>query len=114
MPLILDLPVRPEEKPLLQFMARSATVGRPLATTPGVPADRVAALRRAFDAAVRDPEFIASAKKEKLEVRPQSADKIAEIIFGLLDSPANVRERMKVALTSKDLHELEQPAAKKK
>ncbi|MPZ38405.1 MAG: hypothetical protein GEU95_10100 [Rhizobiales bacterium] len=112
-PLILDLPVRPEDRPLLQFMARAATVGRPLATTPGVPSDRVAALRRAFDAAVRDPEFIAAAAKEKLQVRPQSADKIAEIIFGLLDTPTDVRERMKTALASRDLHKLDRPAAKK-
>ena len=113
-PLILDLPVPAKDKPLLEFMARSSTVGRPLATTPGVPADRVAALRRAFDAAVRDPDFIAAAAKEKLDVRPQSGDKIAEIIFGLLDTPAEVRERMKAALASKDLHELAQPADKKK
>ena len=44
-PLIIDQPVRAEDRPLLQFMANSSTVGRPLATTPGVPADRVAALR---------------------------------------------------------------------
>jgi tripartite-type tricarboxylate transporter receptor subunit TctC len=113
-PLILDLPVRPEDRPLLEFMARGSTVGRPLAATPGVPVDRVAALRRAFDATVRDPEFIAAVAKEKLDVRPQSGDKIAEIIFGLLDTPADVRERMRAALASKDLHELEQPAAKKK
>jgi tripartite-type tricarboxylate transporter receptor subunit TctC len=113
-PLILDLPVPPKDRPLLEFMARSSTVGRPLATTPGVPADRVAALRRAFEAAARDPDFIAAAAKEKLVVRPQSADKIAEIIVGLLDSPADVRERMKAALASKDLHELAKPAAIKK
>jgi len=112
-PLILDLPVPAKERPLLAFMASASTVGRPLATTPGVPADRVAALRRAFDAAVRDPEFIAAAAKEKLVVRPQSGDRIAEIIAGLLDTPADVRDRMKVALASKDLHALE-PAAQKK
>jgi tripartite-type tricarboxylate transporter receptor subunit TctC len=112
-PLILDLPVRPTDRPLLQFMARASTVGRPLATTPGVPAERVAALRRAFDAVVKDPDFIAAATKEKLDVRPQSGDKIAEIIFGLLDTPADVRDRMKAALASKDLHEIAQPAANK-
>src|SRR5450631_554346 len=47
-PLIIDQPVKPVDKPLLEFMARAATVGRPLATTPGVPAERVAALRAAF------------------------------------------------------------------
>lgn len=113
-PLILDLPVPAKDRPLLEFMARGSTVGRPLATTPGVPADRVAALRRAFDMAVRDPELIASAKKEKLLVRPQSADQIAKIIFGLLDAPADVRDRMKVALTAKDLQKLVRPAGKKK
>jgi tripartite-type tricarboxylate transporter receptor subunit TctC len=115
-PLILDLPVPAKDKSLLEFMARSSTVGRPLAATPGVPADRAAALRRAFDAMVRDPEFIAAAAKEKLEVRPQPGDKIAEIIAGLLDTPADVRERMKAALAEKGLVEREPPAgaAKKK
>src|SRR5438876_8370114 len=60
-PLITEQPVRPEDKPLLEFMARASTVGRPLATTPGVPAERVAALRAAFLATVKDPEFIAAA-----------------------------------------------------
>ena len=55
-PLILDLPVAPaQDRPLLAVHGARSTVGRPLATTPGVPADRVAALRRAFDAAVTRP-----------------------------------------------------------
>jgi hypothetical protein len=112
-PLILDLPVKAADKPLLEFMARSSTVGRPLATTPGVPAERVAALRKAFELMLKDPEFIAAAKKENLEVRPQSAGKIAQIIHGILDAPSEVRERMKEALKARDLHKLEQPAAKK-
>ena len=110
-PLILDLPVPAKDQAAAARSWRAAsTVGRPLATTPGVPADRVAALRRAFEAVVKDPDFIAAAAKEKLDVRPQSGDKIAEIIFGLLDTPADMRERMKAALAPKDLHELAQPA----
>jgi hypothetical protein len=101
-PLILDLQAKPEDKPLLQFMAHASTVGRPLATTPGVPAERVAALRIAFAETLKDPEFIAAAAQENLEIRPQSGEKIQEIIFGLLNAPADVRERMKVALTPKD------------
>ncbi len=112
-PLILDLPVPARDRPLLEFMARSSTVGRPLATTPGVPADRVAALRRAFEAMTKDPDFIAATEKEKLDVRPQSGNKIAEIIFGLLDTPGDVRGRMRAALASKDLHELELAAKQK-
>jgi tripartite-type tricarboxylate transporter receptor subunit TctC len=112
-PLIVDLPVPAKDKPLLEFMARGATVGRPLATTPGVPAERVAALRKAFDETVKDPDFIAAAAQEKLQVRPQSGDKIAQIIYGLLDAPADVRSRMKESLKAKELHQLEQPAGAK-
>ena len=100
-PLILDQQVRAEDKPLLQFMADSSTVGRPLGTTPGVPADRVAALRKAFEATVRDPDFIATAKKENMEIRPQSADVLTRVILGILNAPQDVRDRMKIALQPK-------------
>jgi len=100
-PLILEQPVPATDKPLLQFMANSSTVGRPLATTPGVPADRVAALRKAFDETIRDLEFIATAKKENMEIRPQTADILTQVILGILDSPPDVRDRMKIALQPK-------------
>jgi tripartite-type tricarboxylate transporter receptor subunit TctC len=103
-PLIVDQQVRAEDQPLLRFMANSSSVGRPLATTPGVPADRVAALRRAFEATVHDPEFIATAKKESMEIRPQTADVLTQVILGLLNAPQDVRERMKVALQPRDEH----------
>jgi tripartite-type tricarboxylate transporter receptor subunit TctC len=103
-PLLLDQPVKPEDKPLLEFMSRAATVGRPLATTPGVPADRVAALRDAFAATIKDPEFIAAAKYEHLDIAPMSADKLAEIIAGLLNAPQDVRDRAKAALEPKTEH----------
>jgi hypothetical protein len=112
-PNILDLQVKPEDKPLLRFMANASTVGRPLAATPGVPADRVAALRAAFVAMTRDAEFIAAAEKEKLDVRPQSGEAIAEIVAGILDSPPDIRERMKVVLQPKSVDIIEQPPGTK-
>jgi len=109
-PLILDQPVKAEDKPLLQFMAQASTVGRPLATTPGVPAERVAALRAAFQATLKDPEFIAAAAHENMEINPMNGDKMQEIIFGLLSSPKEeVRNRVKVALEPKKEHTLDKP-----
>jgi tripartite-type tricarboxylate transporter receptor subunit TctC len=105
-PLILDQPVKSEDRPLLEFMARASTVGRPLGTTPGVPAERVAALREAFAATLRDPEFIAAAASEHLEMRPMPAGKLTEIIAGLLNAPSSVRERVKAALLPKGEHTL--------
>ncbi len=103
-PLIIDQKVREEDKPLLYFMANSSSVGRPLATTPGVPAERVAALRKAFQAMVKDPEFIATAKKETLDIQPQTAEVLEKVILGILNSPQDVRDRMKIALQPKDEH----------
>jgi tripartite-type tricarboxylate transporter receptor subunit TctC len=100
-PLLLDQPVKPEDKPMLEFMSRGATVGRPLATTPGVPAERIAALRAAFDATLKDPAFIAAAKYEHLDIQPMPADKLAEVIAGMLNAPQDVRNRVKAALEPK-------------
>jgi len=101
-PLILDQKVRDEDRPLLQFMANSSSVGRPLATTPGVPAERVAALRAAFQAMLKDPEFIAAAKAERMEIQPQTAEVLQRTILGILNAPQDVRDRMKVALQPRD------------
>src|SRR3954467_4028224 len=83
-PLITELSDKPADKPLLEFMGRASTVGRPLATTPGVPAERVAALRNAFAATLKDPEFIAAAAREKLDVRPQTGETLQDVIGGLI------------------------------
>src|SRR5882672_2872522 len=106
-PLIVDQPVKPQDKPLLSFMAQSSTVGRPLATTPGVPPERVAALRAAFAATVKDPEFITAATQENMEIRPMTGEKLQDIIVGLLGAPPDVREHMKIALQPKDEHTIE-------
>jgi tripartite-type tricarboxylate transporter receptor subunit TctC len=109
-PLIVDQPVRAEDKPLLHFMAQSSAVGRPLATTPGVPRERVSALRTAFLATMKDPEFVAAAAHENLEFRPMTGDKLQEIIVGLLNAPQDVRDRMKAALEPKAEHTQDKPA----
>jgi hypothetical protein len=108
-PLITELSDKPDVKPLLEFMARASTVGRPFATTPGVPAERVAALRAAFEAMVKDPEFIAGAAASKLEIRPQTGPQLQEIVMGLISSPQDVRKRMKAALEPKAEEILDQP-----
>jgi hypothetical protein len=111
-PLILDQPVKPMDQPLLGFMARGATVGRPLATTPGVRAERVAALRAAFAATVRDPDFIAAAAREHMQIRPMTGDRVADVIGGLLNTPAGVRERVRAALQPKDDSTIAGPPSK--
>lgn len=100
-PLIVDQETTPENKPLLVMMARASAVGRPLATSQGVPTERVAALRSSFIATTKDPEFIKDAERSKLEVRPLSAEQTMDVINGILDAPQDVKDRMKIALEPK-------------
>ncbi len=106
-PLIVDQPVKPEDKPLLQL--HGAVLGGRTAVRhhAGRAAERVAALRAAFAATVKDPEFIAAAAQENMEIRPMTGEKLQEIIVGLLNAPQDVRERMKIALQPKDEHTVE-------
>lgn len=101
-PLLLDQPVPPEDKALLEFMSRSAAVGRPLGTTPGVPVDRVMALRAAFQAMIEDSEFKTDAEKHNMDIRPMTGEELEKLIREIVDTPADVRERVKKALEPKE------------
>ena len=101
-PLLLDQPVAPEDKPVLEFMSKAVMVGRPIGTTPGVPANRVATLRRAFDATLKDPEFIAEAAAQNAEIDYMSGEQLAKIIDDLISAPASVHERVKAVLRPKE------------
>ena len=101
-PLLLDQPVAPEDKPVLEFMSKAVMVGRPIGTTPGVPADRVTTLRRAFDATLKDPEFIAEAAAQNAEIDYMSGEQLAKIIDDLIGAPPSVHERVKAVLRPKE------------
>ena len=63
---------------------------RPMLTPPGVPAERVAALRAAFHAAMNDPGFIADAKKQHLDIQEVDGDSVAKIVERAYAQPADV------------------------
>ena len=100
-PLLLDQPVKPEDRPLVEFMSRSATVGRPLATTPGVPPERVAALRQAFEDTIRDPEFIADAASVHADITPMTGAELNDLIQKIISAPKVVKDRVKLAIQPK-------------
>jgi tripartite-type tricarboxylate transporter receptor subunit TctC len=63
----------PEKRPMAEFIASGTPFARALAVGPGVPKDRVAALRKAFDDLMQDQEFLAVAKKRRLDINPRNA-----------------------------------------
>jgi tripartite-type tricarboxylate transporter receptor subunit TctC len=97
-PLMRDLARNPADQAVLDFMSKAVSVGRPIATTPGVPAERVAALRKAFDETLKDPEFIQEAKTQRAEIQPMTGVELAQIIRDIIEAPAELRERVKVVI----------------
>lgn len=109
-PLMRDLAKTPEQKAILDYVSKAVAVGRPVGTTPGVPADRVAALRKAFDATLTDPAFIAEADKQKMEISAMTGAELQQIITDVLEAPVDLLEKVRVVTSSRDAKEL--PGAK--
>ena len=66
-PTLLEL-APPDKKDVVEFMSAATPFGRAMVMGPGVPADRVAAMRAAFDATMKDPAFLASAQKRQVDL----------------------------------------------
>lgn len=75
---------------ILQLVVASKDMDRPIVAPPGVPAERVKALQAAFHAAINDPEFLAVAAKQKLEIDEVSGEEVAEIIRSSFTLPRDI------------------------
>ena len=89
-PMALDLVKKPEDKSMLEFLMLQQEVGRPIAAPPGIPADRLAALRKAFDETMKDPQFLAEAKKLRLQIEPVGGVEMLQLIKRTYDMPKSV------------------------
>ena len=97
-PLVLDLAKTQADRQALELMMSPTLFARPFAAPPGVPADRLQALRAAFKETVQDPAFIADADKGKLEIEYVSDAEIVAVLKQLYATPREVVERVKAAL----------------
>mgnify|MGYP001195915338 CR=1 FL=1 len=89
-PAALDLVKDPHKKRVLTLILMRQETGRPVAAPPGVPEDRVAALRRAFDATMKDPAFVAEAAKLQLEIEPLSGAQIQKLLADAFATPKDI------------------------
>jgi tripartite-type tricarboxylate transporter receptor subunit TctC len=87
----------PEDRQVTGLYASGSGVGRSLLGPPDIPADRLKLLRGAFNAMVKDPEFVADIKKLNVELEPLPGERVQELITRTLAVPASVRERAKIA-----------------
>jgi tripartite-type tricarboxylate transporter receptor subunit TctC len=100
-PLILDQAKTEEQKQALNLALARLEFGRPFFMPPNVPVERVTAIRRAFDAVMKDPEFLVEADKLKIEVDPLTGEQVASLITEIYKTPAATVERVRDAMAPK-------------
>jgi tripartite-type tricarboxylate transporter receptor subunit TctC len=104
LPELPDVPAAPElassdiDRDMLRFFALKYDMAYTLIAPPGVPAERLAALRNAFDATMKDPEYIAAAKKISLPINPLSGDEVTKLVAQIQDAPQYVVDRLRSTL----------------
>ncbi len=97
-PLVTDLAKTEQQRQMLDLILSIQTMARPFAAPPDVPAERVDALRKAFMDATRDPEFIAAAKAQQLEVSPVGGERIQAMLARLSKTPKDVIRALRDAV----------------
>jgi tripartite-type tricarboxylate transporter receptor subunit TctC len=89
-PTMQDLGKNELDKRVLTFISVDSAISRPLVTSPGVPPDRVEALRRAFDATMKDPAFLAEAENSKTDINPMTGEEAQKIAEATINTPPEV------------------------
>lgn len=98
-PLAVSLAKTDEARLLLQAAIHDPnTITRPYALPPGTPKDRVEITRKAFMATMRDPEFLADAKKSKLDIDPMAGEEMEKIVEGYFKLDPAIVARLKAVL----------------
>lgn len=83
----------PKDRQVAELIVSQQIFGRPYLAPAGTPADRVAALRGAFAATIKDPEFLADANKARIDIEPLPGERVQEVVEKLFASPRNLVER---------------------
>ena len=84
---------------MLDLLTSGTNFGRNFAAAPGTPPARLEALRRAFDATMKDPAFLAEAQFMQADVQPRSGAELQELMARVYATPKPVVERLKALLT---------------
>jgi tripartite-type tricarboxylate transporter receptor subunit TctC len=97
-PLIVDLAKTDEQRKILELIFARQVMGRPFVAPPGVPRDRVEALRKAFMDTMNDKEFLADAEKAQLEITPVPGDQLEQLVRDLFATPPEIAKKASAML----------------
>lgn len=97
-PLLMDLAKDKKSRAILKLFSAQISLGRPMYVVPEVPSGRVAILRKAFDATMTDPVYLAEAKKRHFEVKPTSGLELQRIVADMMATPKSLLAEAKKAM----------------
>jgi tripartite-type tricarboxylate transporter receptor subunit TctC len=100
-PLLRELATSVEQQAVFDFISKAVVVARPIVTNPDVPPERVAALRRAFDAAMADPLLRDEARRENLDIGTRSGEELEAIVAEMLATPPAILAQVAQAIQIK-------------
>lgn len=92
-PLVVDLAQNAEDRQVLELIFSRQLTAFPFAAPPGIPADRLAALRKGFLDTMKDPAFLAEAEKQGLEVSPVTGEEVLAILQKAYQTPPEILQR---------------------
>jgi tripartite-type tricarboxylate transporter receptor subunit TctC len=101
-PFALDLASNDEQREALRFLYSAEAIGRPYAAPPGVPRERVAALRKAFADTFADSAFVADATRQGFEVRPIAGADMTDLIEEMARTPKPIIDRVAALMQHRD------------
>jgi tripartite-type tricarboxylate transporter receptor subunit TctC len=96
-PLVTKYAKTKEQKRILDLFLLQGTVSRPFILPPGVPADRVRALRQAFDATIKDPALLADMARAHLDINYKTGEQVQTLMNSIYDAPPQLIEEMRKA-----------------
>lgn len=102
-PLLLDLARSSEERDLLRFFSADIVLGRPFLAPPGMPAEIVAVLRKAFSDMMADPAFLKESADSGLDVKPVDGATVQKVVDEIVNAPADIVAKAKLAMNPKDV-----------
>jgi tripartite-type tricarboxylate transporter receptor subunit TctC len=100
-PNMFDLASNEAERAAMRLVMTRLEIGRPFFLPPNVPAERVQALRRAFDATMKDAAFLVEVEKLKIDIDPLTGEQVAALVDQVMGTPSEVTGRVRAALDKK-------------
>ena len=97
-PVIVDFAKSEDDRRVLEMIFARQAIGYPYAAPPNVPADRLEAIRKAFQATLQDPEFLAATAKAGLLVDGMTGQQLQALLQSLYSMPPAIAERAKAAM----------------